>query len=68
MTTRTVSGGAGGSTSGSGNAGAGMYQYPLLTSSNYTGWAIQVQAIMDDQGIWAAIQPMANTTIDLRLD
>ena len=63
-----VSGGAGSSTSGSGNGGAGMYQYPLLTSSNYTGWVIRVQAIMEDQGIWAAIQPTANTTVDLKLD
>ena len=66
--TRTVSGGAGGSTSGGGNGGIGMYQYPLLTSSNYTGWAIRVQVIMEDQGIWAAIQPTTNTPIDLKLD
>ena len=68
MSTRMVSGGAGGSTSGSENGGAGMYQYPLLTSSNYTEWAIRVQAIMEDQGIWAAIQPTANTIVDLKLD
>ena len=68
MTTRTVSGGAGGSTSGGSNGGTGMYQYPLLTSSNYTRWAIRVQAIMEDQGIWAAIQRTTNTPVDLKLD
>ena len=68
MSTRMVCDGAGGSGSGSGNCGAGLHQYPLLTPSNYTGWAICVQAIMEDQGVWAAVQPTASTTVDLNLE
>ena len=68
MSTKTVGDGARGPRSGSGNDGAGVHQYPLLTPSNDTDWAIRVQAIIEDQGMWAAVQLMATTTIDLKLD
>ena len=45
-----------------------MYQYPQLTTSNYISWAIRVQAIMEDQGVWAAVQPAAEAAVDLKLD
>jgi hypothetical protein len=45
----------------SGGAGGGdrgdRIHYPVLTSTNYTSWAIWVQAIMQDQGVWEVIEP-----------
>jgi hypothetical protein len=45
----------------SGGAGGGdrgdRIHYPALTSTNYTSWAIWVQAIMQDQGVWEVIEP-----------
>jgi cysteine synthase len=44
----------------SGGAGGGdrgdRIHYPTLTSTNYTSWAIRVQAIMQDQGAWEVIE------------
>ena len=54
-----------GSSSGGGTS---TYQYPQLTTLNYTSWAIRVQAIMEDQGIWAAVQPAAEAAVDLKQD
>ena len=54
-----------GSSSGGGTS---TYQYPQLMTSNYTSWAIRVQAIMEDQGIWAAVQPAAKAAVDLKQD
>ena len=54
-----------GSSSGGGTS---IYEYPQLTTSNYISWAIRVQAIMEDQGVWAAVQPAAEAAIDLKLD
>ena len=48
--------------------GTSTYQYPQLTTSNYTSWAIRVQAIMENQGVWAAVQPAAGAAVDLKLD
>ena len=67
MSTKIVSDGAGGSRSGIGNDSAGVHQYPLLTPSNYTSWAIRAHVIMEDQGVWAAVQPTASMTVDLKL-
>jgi starvation-inducible outer membrane lipoprotein len=47
------SGGAG----GGGHGDHGQYDYLQLTSTNYTSWSIQVQAIMEDQGIWEMVEP-----------
>ncbi|KAL6615729.1 hypothetical protein ACP70R_037999 [Stipagrostis hirtigluma subsp. patula] len=32
-----------------------MLQYPLLTRSNYTAWAIKMKACLKAQGVWEAI-------------
>jgi hypothetical protein len=45
--TRRENGGAG----GGGQGDRGRYNYPQLTSANYTTWSIRVQAIMEDQGV-----------------
>ena len=52
-----------GSSSGGGTS---TYQYPQLNMSNNTSWAIRVQAIMEDQGIWAAVRPAAEVAVDLK--
>ena len=48
--------------------GGGMFQYPQLTATNYTSWVIRVQAMMEDQGVWEAIEPAAGEAADLRKD
>ncbi|KAI3782062.1 hypothetical protein L2E82_12094 [Cichorium intybus] len=39
-------------------------QCPMLTSTNYTTWAIRVEAIMDAQGVWESIEPEAGVAVD----
>ncbi|XP_021979913.1 uncharacterized protein LOC110876037 [Helianthus annuus] len=40
------------------------FQCPTLTSSNYTTWAIKMEAIMDAQGLWESIEPQAGVAVD----
>ena len=35
---------------------------------NYTSWVIRVQAMMEDQGVWEAIEPAAGEAANLRKD
>ncbi|KAK9076273.1 hypothetical protein SSX86_004606 [Deinandra increscens subsp. villosa] len=40
------------------------FQCPSLTASNYTTWAIKMEAILDAQGVWEAIEPSAGVAVD----
>ena len=40
--------------------------YPVLSPTNYTSWAIKVQAILDAQGLWEAVSPAEGVTVDER--
>lgn len=44
------------------------FSYPQLTATNYTSWCIRVQAMMEDQGVWDAIEPAAGVAVDPRRD
>lgn len=48
--------------------GSGLFQYPKLTLTNYTSWVIRVKAMMEDQGVWEAIEPAAGEAVDQRKD
>ncbi|KAD4585349.1 hypothetical protein E3N88_22952 [Mikania micrantha] len=39
-------------------------QCPSLTSTNYTTWAIKMEAVMDAQGLWDAVEPPLGSTVD----
>ncbi|KAI3771566.1 hypothetical protein L6452_02731 [Arctium lappa] len=45
-------------------SGGVPFQCPMLTSTNYTTWAIKMEAIMDAQGIWESIEPQAGVVVD----
>ena len=45
-------------------SGDGPFQYPQLTTTNYTSWVIRMQAMMEDQGVWEAIKPAAGAAVD----
>ncbi|XP_031494297.1 uncharacterized protein LOC116260255 [Nymphaea colorata] len=51
-----------------GEIASGMFQYLLLTATNYTSWVIRVQAMMEDQGIREAVEPTAGVAVDTRKD
>ncbi|XP_047326574.1 uncharacterized protein LOC124930265 [Impatiens glandulifera] len=57
---------------GAGSSGAqqnnGIFHYPQLTHTNYISWVIRVQAMMEDQGVWEAVESVEGTKIDVRLD
>ncbi|XP_047328199.1 uncharacterized protein LOC124931713 [Impatiens glandulifera] len=57
---------------GAGSSGAqqnnGIFHYPQLTHTNYISWVIRVQAMMEDQGVWEAVESVEGTEIDVRLD
>jgi hypothetical protein len=38
----------------------------MLTKTNYTAWAIKVEAILDAQGLWEAVAPAADAEVDAR--
>nr|ABA97288.1 retrotransposon protein, putative, Ty1-copia subclass, expressed [Oryza sativa Japonica Group] len=42
--------------------------YPVLTSTNYSTWAIKMEANMEAQGIWDAIEPAADEAVDIKKD
>lgn len=44
------------------------FLYPQLTATNYTSWVIRVQAMMEDQGVWEAIELAAGAAVDPRKD
>ncbi|XP_078429804.1 uncharacterized protein LOC144701878 [Wolffia australiana] len=56
------------SSSNSGGGSMSSYQYPQLSASHYTSWAIRVQAIMEDQGVWTEVQPAPDAAVDIKLD
>ncbi|XP_020249218.1 uncharacterized protein LOC109826605 [Asparagus officinalis] len=66
------------SSSGSGNTvtlkttgreGTVSLQYPLLTKSNYSAWAINMKVYMRAQGVWDAIEPTdLNDEVETRKD
>ena len=37
---------------------------PMLTPTNYTVWAIKVDAILDAQGLWEAVSPEEGAAVD----
>ncbi|KAJ9567459.1 hypothetical protein OSB04_003425 [Centaurea solstitialis] len=46
------------------DTGGVPFQCPMLTPSNYTTWAIKMEAIMDAQGVWEAVEPAAGVAVD----
>ena len=40
------------------------FQCPVLTATNYTTWAIKMEAIMDAQGLWESIEPATDVVVD----
>lgn len=44
-----------------------MYKCPQLMMMNYMIWAIRNEVIVVDQGIKAAVQPVADETVDAKL-
>ena len=44
----------------------GAPNWPMLTKTNYTPWAIKVEAILDAQGLWEAVAPAADAEVDAR--
>ncbi|KAH7853582.1 hypothetical protein Vadar_004367 [Vaccinium darrowii] len=62
-----VTGGEG-SRGGSGERDTLRYVYPQLTLTNYTCWKIRVQAMMEDQEVWEAIEPAAGAAVDVKKD
>ena len=49
-------------------SGGGPFHYPQLTATNYTSWVIRVQAMMEDQGVWEAIEPAVGAAVDTKKD
>jgi hypothetical protein len=47
-------------------SGGGPFVYPQLTATNYTSWVIRVQAIMEDQEVWEAVEPATGTAVERR--
>ena len=48
--------------------GVGL-NYPILSRSNYTAWAIKMQVYMQAQGVWEAIEPAdENTKVEDKKD
>ncbi|XP_071687806.1 uncharacterized protein [Rutidosis leptorrhynchoides] len=39
-------------------------QCPMLTATNYTTWAIRMEAIMDAQGLWESIETTEGVAVD----
>ncbi|CAM0951982.1 unnamed protein product [Alopecurus aequalis] len=49
---------------GGGSSGVSFASYPLLTSTNYTAWAIRVEAILDSHGLWEAVSPAEGEVVN----
>ena len=43
-------------------------QYPMLTKSNYSIWAIKMKSLMRTQGVWDAVEPAATGKVDDTMD
>src|ERR1044071_3985824 len=44
-------------------------QTPMLTSTNYTIWAVRVKAILSANGLWEVVEPTEGTsTVDVKKD
>uniref|UniRef100_A0A251VJ58 Uncharacterized protein n=1 Tax=Helianthus annuus TaxID=4232 RepID=A0A251VJ58_HELAN len=39
-------------------------QIPTLTPTNYTTWAIKMEAVMDAQGLWESVEPVDGIAVD----
>lgn len=37
-------------------SGGMPFHYPMLSSTNYTVWAIKIEAILDAQGVWEVVE------------
>ncbi|KAI3435142.1 RRM domain-containing protein [Psidium guajava] len=49
--------------------GSGVsFQYPQLTATNYTTWAIKVEVLLDAQGFWEAVAPAEGAVVEARKD
>lgn len=46
------------------DTGGVPFQCPMLTPSNYTTWEIKMEAIMDAQGVWEAVEPAVGVAVD----
>jgi hypothetical protein len=44
------------------------FQCPMLNSTNYTTWAIQMQIILEANSLWEAIKPQSSTKVDEKRD
>ncbi|KAK9078427.1 hypothetical protein SSX86_002484 [Deinandra increscens subsp. villosa] len=40
------------------------FQCPVLTIENYTTWAIKMEAVLDAQGLWEAVEPETGAAIE----
>ncbi|XP_062202005.1 uncharacterized protein LOC133904524 [Phragmites australis] len=47
---------------------SGLFLYPQLTTTNYRSWVIRVQAMMEDQGVWDAVEPAVGETVNEKKD
>ncbi|XP_076932799.1 uncharacterized protein LOC143598478 [Bidens hawaiensis] len=43
-------------------------QIPTLTATNYTTWAIKMEAVMDVQGVWESVEPKEGVVGDEKKD
>ena len=44
----------------------GATNWPVLTKTNYTAWAIKMEAILDAQGLWEVVSSSSGTEVDVR--
>ncbi|XP_062186778.1 uncharacterized protein LOC133890424 [Phragmites australis] len=49
-------------------SGGESFLYPQLTATNYTRWVIRVQAMMEDQGVWEAVELAVGEAVDKKKD
>ncbi|XP_062224512.1 uncharacterized protein LOC133923076 [Phragmites australis] len=49
-------------------SGGGPFLYPQLMTTNYTSWVIHVKAMIEDQGVWEAVEPAADAAVDEKKD
>lgn len=50
------------------SSSSSTFQYPQLTNTNYTSWVIRVQAMIEDQGVWEAVELAKGAVVDVWLD
>ena len=48
--------------------GSVFVQYPMLTKSNYSIWAIKMKSLMRAQGVWDAVEPEDPAKVDETMD